>query len=209
MGLKKIINKMRFGNTTGYSKFENDGTLVFNGDAKVWDDLQVSVSQARTPPSSAPTWRTFDFNIDSGIEFPVLGFAVDDYFDLFIQTQHAQKLNSDIDFHVHFTTPTDSADDRFKFQVDVVAAGIGSDFAVPSGSPYSSEHILDGTESGKHNYFDIAEITAFNDTVSSVAILRVTRVAASVDEYSGEVYLVYADCHFQKDTVGSRQEVVK
>ena len=179
------------------------------GGPVVWDDLQVALSSAKVPAASAPTWRTHDFGIGGGIAFNVLGFAVGDYIDFYIQTSHSMKLNSILEDHLHGTIPTDDSGKKIQWQLDVIAAGIGEDWAVVSGSPFTSEQTLTGAQAGKHNYFDIAEIPAVNSTVSSVYICRLTRIAASSDEYGSEVYLIYNDAHYQKDTIGSLQETSK
>ena len=51
--------------------------------------------------------------------------------------------------------------------------------------------------------------SAVNTTVSSVYICRLTRIAASSDEYGNEVYLIFNDAHYQKDSLGSKEELVK
>jgi hypothetical protein len=175
----------------------------------VWDDIQVALSGAKIPAASPPTWRTHDFGIAAGIAFSVLGFAVGDQIDFYIQTSHSQKLNSVLEDHLHGTIPTDDSGKKIQWQLDVIAAGIGEDWAVVAGSPFTNEMTLTGAQAGKHNYFDIAEIPAVNTTVSSVYICRLTRIAASSDEYGSEVYLIYNDAHYMKDTIGSLNETSK
>ena len=175
----------------------------------VWDDMQVSLSSARVPAASAPTWREHDFGVGGGVDYNVFGFAIGDYIDLYVQTSHSMKLDSVMDLHLHGTIPSDSTGDKIKWQLDVIAAGIGGAWAVPSGSPYTAEFTLDGTQAGNHNMFEIADLPAVNTTISSIYIGRLTRIAASSDDYAPEVYLVYADCHYQKDTIGSELELSK
>jgi hypothetical protein len=177
--------------------------------AIVYDDMQVNLVTAKTPAANAPTWRTHDFGIGAGIAFNVLGFAVGDYIDFYIQTSHSMKLNSLLDMHVHGTIPTDDSGKKIKWQVDVIAAGIGDAFAVTSGSPYTAEMTLDGTQAGKHNIFPITDVPAANTTVSSAYLYRLTRIAATSDDYASEVYLLFADAHYQKDTIGSLEEYSK
>lgn len=174
-----------------------------------YDDIQVALSSARVPASSAPTWRTHDFGVGGGIAFSVLGFAVGDYIDFYIQTSHTQVLNSVLDNHVHGTLPSDSAGDKIKWQLDVIAAGIGDAFTVPEGSPYTHEFTLTGNEAGRHNLLDIADIPAMNTTVSSIYICRLTRIASAAPQYSPEVYLIYNDSHYFKDSDGSYFEGAK
>lgn len=173
--------------------------------AVTWDDIQAGASRLIRPGGSDPTWRTWDFGL-GGPAFSVLGFSLNDYVDFWVQTSHSQKLLSPLDFHIHYTIPSDSAADKIKFQIDVIAAGITSYFAVPSGSPFSGEVTLDGTESAKHNYLEIGHIPGVNSTVSSAYGIQMKRVAASSDDYAGEVYLLFADSHYQRDTSGSFSE---
>ena len=191
------------------NSIQNINQYIVGSDQVVYEDLQVSLSTARLPAANAPTWRTYNYGVGGGVTFAALGFAINDYVDFFVQTKHSMKLNTALDIHIHYTIPSDSADDNIKFQLDTVAAAIGSDYAVPSGSPYSSEHTLVGDEAGHHSYLDVCDITAFNSTVSSLAICRLTRVAASADDYANEVYITYIDGHYQSDTAGSRQEATK
>jgi hypothetical protein len=174
-----------------------------------WDDLAGAVSMAKLPPATTPTWRDYDFGIAAGLTFPVLGFAVNDYLQGDYQTSHSMILNSLLENHFHYTTPTDGTGDKIKFQLDCIAAGVNGTWAVPSGSPYTAEVTMDGDYSDKHKLFEIGEIAAVNTTVSSLYKCRLTRIAASADEYAGEVYVSFFDAHYQKDGIGSAQELSK
>lgn len=195
------------------------GDLVVTGDTTSnkytlssprFDDLQVGVSDAKRPSANAPTWRTFNYGIGGGIAFFALGFAIGDYFEFKIQTTHSAKLSTILDNHIHWTVPSDSVGDKIKFQLDVIHANVTEDFAVTAGSPFSVETTLDGTESGKHNLLDVAEIPAVNTDISTIYACRLTRVAASASDYANEVYIDFNDSHIQKDTPGgSTSEMVK
>jgi hypothetical protein len=63
--------------------------------------------------------------------------------------------------------------------------------------------------SNSHKIQDIADIPASNTTVSTIYKCKFTRIAASQDEYAGEVYIEFTDSHYQKNTMGSRQESAK
>ena len=172
----------------------------------VYDDLQVSIGRVRLG-SSAPTWRTYNYGIGGGLTFDVLGFAVNNYIEFNVQTKHAMKLDSILDVHMHFLTPnvTDIGD-KFQFQLDVVGAGITYTWAVPTGSPFTAEHTINGFENVSHRFLDLADIPAVNTTVSTIYKCKLTRIAASSDEYGSEVYIDFIDCHFRKDSVGSLNE---
>lgn len=110
--------------------------------SRAWDDMQVTITTARVPASSAPSWTTYNFGIGGGVAFAVLGFGVNEYLDFYIQTSHSMELNSILDNHIHWTVPSNSAGAKFKFKLDVIAAGVDAAFAVPAGSPYSAEVTL-------------------------------------------------------------------
>ena len=176
-----------------------------------WDDIQGNVSTAKMPASNAPTWTTYDFGIGSGVAYNVLGFSTNDYFDFILQTSHSMKLESILDFHIHWTIPTDDAGKEFAFKLDVVAAGVNTDFAVPTGSPFTSADIvLAGNEAGRHNLSEVAEIPAVNTTVSTLYQCRLTRVApADGTDYGSDIYLLFNDSHYIKDATGSYSEYTK
>jgi hypothetical protein len=186
------------------------GTLRFTADSVLYDDIQVGISNIRVPSVNNPTERLYAHGIVAGVEFPVLGFGVDDYMYFDVQTSHSMKLNTILDNHIHFTLPnTTNIGDRFQFQLDTIAAGIDVTWAVPAGSPFTSEHIIVADDDIKHRLLEIADIPAANTTVSSIYKCKLTRIDATQDEYGSEVYLQFTDCHYQKDTGGSRQEGAK
>ena len=174
----------------------------------VYDDQQVGISNIFIPAASAPTYRLYNHGIGGGVTFPVLGFAVGDYLYFDVQTSHRMKLSTILNHHIHFCTPTDGSivPSRFQFQLDVIAAPISGNWAVTTGSPFTMEHIIAADYTNLHVYDDIGDIPAVNTTVSTIYKCKFTRIAATVNEYAGEVYVEFLDCHFQIDTMGSRQE---
>jgi hypothetical protein len=175
----------------------------------VYDDLQVSISNVRVPPANSPTERFYNHGIGGGVTFPVLGFALNQYFYFDLQTTHSAKLLSILENHFHFMTPTDGSGSKFKFQLDVIAAPANGNWSVPSGSPFTIEHDISADYSNLHKISDIADIPAVNSTVSTLYKCKLTRIAASANEYAGEVYMQFNDSHIQKDTLGSLQEYSK
>jgi len=178
---------------------------------KQLEDESVVFSTAKRPAVNAPTWRDYNYGIPGGIDYPALGFDVDDYVEFFLQTKHAMQLNSIIDNHIHYTLPVaPGVGDRFQMQLDMVGAGLEVDFFVPAGSPYTAEQILTGVEDGRHNYLDIAYLPGtISTTVSSVHVMRLTRIAATINEYGDEVYIIFNDGHYWRDSHGSKGHEIK
>lgn len=173
-----------------------------------YDDLQVAISGARIPTANAPTWRDWNYGIAGGVTFPVLGFAVGNLFYFYIQTTHATKLGTMLDYHIHWSVPNNNAG-RFQFQLDVIGAPVAGTFAKLVSSPFTAEKILSGADSGVHGLFDVANLDAINTTVSTLFICKLERIAASTAEYGSEVYVIFTDCHVQQDTNGSISEIIK
>ena len=181
--------------------------IGFSGsDAVVYDDIQAGASRLTRPGGSDPTWRTYNLGIGGGVAYSVLGFALNQYGDIWIQTPHAMKLNTVLDNHLHWIIPSESIGDKIKFEIAVAAAGIGDTFAAPAGSPYSAEVTLVGGEASKHSVLDIGDIPAVNTTVSTAYAIQLKRIAASSNDYAPEVYMIFNDSHAQLDTPGSIAE---
>lgn len=199
----------KIGEVDNYTQIGPDGTVYFKGKATTFDDLQVSFSSVRLPGVNDPTWRLYDHGVAAGETFPVLGFSVNNIVFFDIQSRHAMKLSTVLDNHIHYMTPTDGTGDRFQFQLDVIAAPIDGIWAVPTGSPFTKEVTMTADLSNAHKIVDIADIPAVNTTISTLYKCKLTRIAATVDEYAGEVYLEFADCHYERDMAGSSGELFK
>ena len=171
-----------------------------------YNDMLGSISSARVPTSSAPTWTSITLD---GFTTQALAFDTNDYIDLFVQTSHGAQLNQIIDNHIHWTIATNDAGDEFQFQLTGVGAGVGDSFT-SIGTIKSGDYTLVGDEADKHNLLDIGDIPAINTTVSSVYILRLTRIAPDDGNDTTEnIYVLFNDSHMKFDQSGSRQEYTK
>ncbi|MDD4515632.1 hypothetical protein [Massilibacteroides sp.] len=176
----------------------------------VYDDLQIGINTVKLPAANYPNARAYAFGVGGGITFNTLGFALNNYIDFDIQSTHSMKLSSTLDVHFHYTLPnTTNIGDKFKFKLDVIAAPIDAAFAVPTGSPFSHEHTVATNDNTYHRYFEVGSIPAVNTTVSTVYKCRLTRIAASANEYASEVYITFIDCHIKKDRLGSLSETIQ
>lgn len=188
---------------TNYSEFETDGTLHFNGNATVWDDLQVNISSVRLPASGAPVWTAYKGGY-------VLSFSksADNKIYFTAQIPHSYKEGSDIEFHLHLAYPNAGTGDiRWNFTYSW--ANMGSDF--PAETTVTTD-IASPNDADNHQYAEIAaSISGTGKTISSVLLCSLEREGTDAvnDDYDDVVYLVALDFHFEKDTVGSRQEAVK
>lgn len=176
-----------------------------SGGPVTWDDMQGSLSAAKLPPASAPAWTDITL---AGFTTKALAFAIGDYIDIFVQTSHSAKLNQTIENHLHWLIETDDDGNEFKFTIDGVGAGIGGSFTAMT-TITTGDVVLAGN-AGKHNYTDIGEIDVLNTTVSSIYIIRLTRVAVADGVDTSElIYILWNDSHVKVDTLGSLEEESK
>ena len=184
-----------------YAEFEDDGTLVFHGDAAVWDDLQVVMGQIKLPGVSDPAWIPYKGGY-------VLAFskAADNIVSFTAQIPHGYKVGSDVEFHLHLAYPDNGAGfTRWNFTHSW--ASIGGEF--PGETTVAAVDITSPEVQDRHQLAELAEtIDGAGKGISSVLICSIQRVGTA-DNYDDVVYLVAADFHFEIDTVGSRQEIVK
>lgn len=172
-----------------------------------YNDLQLNVMNAFIPVANAPTWRDFNYGISGGVTFPALGFELNEYVQYVIQTEHSVKILSDCQIHCHFTIPSAAPDTRYiAFQTDVIVGDVSGAYTVASGSPFISEIAIEPSAYGRHNVMGLATLNKENEKISTIIMVRLTRVSASSGpNYSGEVYLNFVDTHVQLDSVGSRE----
>ena len=58
------LTNVKFGDASNYSTFEADGTLLMVGNATVWDDLRVPLSEPSTGETK-PSWAKFPYGSTS------------------------------------------------------------------------------------------------------------------------------------------------
>ena len=175
-----------------------------------YDDIQGQLASARRFAGTEPTDRNYDHGTGDGVNYACLGFDVGDAVFSTWQTPHAMKLNSDLELHFHWSVPTSAAGKKFKLQFDMIEAGVHGTWATVAGSPFTKEVTLAGGEESKHNLDVLDTFTSKNTSVSSLYKVKLSRIAASSDEYGEEVYLDFIDGHYEQDQPrGSREIYVK
>jgi hypothetical protein len=198
---------------TNYSKFETDGTLEFNGDAEVWDDIlgpintnQLVNPSARIQVDNTESSVTFKSTCDTG-----------DWAWMNVQMSHSWKQVSGANVHPHIhwwqtsaNTPNWLVQYRWQRNGDAKTTA-WTDFALTTNAfTYVSGTLcqITGDPTG------IAPPTGFS--ISDIIQLRIIRdVANGSGAFSGaetspiDQDAISVDLHYEKNTVGSRQEFVK
>ena len=188
-----------------YNVYTDARVIGKSGAGIVYNDLLGNPSTAKLPAVNDPAWT--DITLD-GFTLKALAFQTNDYYDIIYQTHHGVALNATLENHIHWTIASDDNGDEFQFQISGVVAAIGGTFDAIT--PLKSGDVVLNNNAGKHNYLSIGDIPAFNSTVSSLAMLRLTRIAPDDgDDTSELIYVLFNDCHAQLDTLGSLQESSK
>jgi len=198
-------DSIEFGDIDGGNKsvVEGDGTLRFDGDAIVWDDLRVSLERGK-PGGSQPAWTNYEgglyaYQFDNGEE---IHFSV--------QLPHSWKEGTDIFPHLHFETTSDVA--------GTALVGLGLEYAWsnigdqrPSPSHAITYHDITGCLEKEHELANFATygIDGSGMTISSVLLCRFYRLAPASNDYPDPIWGLEVDFHYQIDTAGSRGIVTK
>jgi len=183
---------------TDTSTFEDDGTLRFDGDAVVWDDIHFPQSPPKTVGAGNPTLVTFLGNLRG------YAYAVGDAHDFDPQEyKHNGKQGAQAVIHIHFVTrSTVGTDTAIKWEVEFSTANVNTVFPTPTVA--SAEVVIPGgTPALTHVIADITTFTAGN--IASQMFMRVKRVAAAGVAPATDPVIVGVHYHYQIDTAGSRQ----
>lgn len=187
-------------NTWNGAEVISGGAII---DPPVWDDIRVPLSRAKAVGAGSDA--DFEVFIDDTMAYT---FETGSDEELFISAQlpHDYKLGSSLDAHIHIS-PSNTDTGNVVFCLEYTFQMIGGTFA-------STTTICSSTCAGSgtaftHTYCDIGNISGAAITgVSAMLVARIYR-DVSEDTYNADMFGLEVDFHYQKDTLGSRQETSK
>lgn len=192
------------GSDANRTKIEADGTLKYEGDAKVWEDVVGSLIGRRL----ASNVGTVDYDwAENAIKFQD-GGDITDVNDCIIfnyQYPHAGVLDGVMNLHIHWeqiSATTLTFDIKYRIQDNGVAktetwtdvsidTNDGNKFAYTSGT--------------LNQITDLASVDMTGTGISATVQFRITRS----DDIDIDCLATFIDAHVQLDTDGSRTEYVK
>jgi hypothetical protein len=195
--------------TNGHdTKIEADGSLMFEGDAVVWDDLRVSLDKGSSSASLEYVWggagpQIWYFRDNEGLE--AMSFVV--------QIPHSWKEGTIIYPHLHWM-PKASESGTVEWNLDyswqnydpttpLAFPTYTTSTATVAGSFVANTHRITSLTNG-------AGLNGSDKKISSILICKIWRNSSnSADTYRDDAGLLSLDFHYQIDTVGSRSEYVK
>ena len=186
-----------------YSEFRPDGTLVFEGEASVWNDISSSLIGKRLFDNQG----TVDYDYENNaLLFSSDGLITnqDDRVGFSIQLPHGAILGAGqtLNFHLHWVQ-TDSTAREFTVRYRMQANGVATstswttliiDTSAVNVFPYVSGSLNQITPCG--------EIPLDTATISSIIEIQFTRS----DSEAGTISAKFADYHYKSGKVGSADE---
>ncbi len=202
-------------NTPGDAIIKTDGTsardlTITTGAQKtillstpVYDDMQISMANVKTPASSAPTWTPY-----KGSEVPAFSKTATNVLYFSAQMPHSYDEGTNIEFHIHVAYPDNGAGNSVWY---MTYSWANIDGAFPAASNSGNVIVASPATADYHDDPSIvASINGAGKTISSVLLCSISRLGGDgSDDYDNVIYLVSGDFHYQKDTIGSRQQLIK
>jgi hypothetical protein len=178
--------------------------LILSGDASTFTDVTVASERAMTGAGS-PSYAAVTGNVYS------YKLGVGDGLRFSIQMPHQVKEDSDIDMHLHVGPDgTDVNGGNAQFDCECAWADHGDAFT--ASVTLSGSDLAMGTGTANHLLYEFGHYTngthGVNDAASCVGLCSIIRVAATADEYAGDVWVYAIDAHVTFDKLGSRTELV-
>jgi len=169
----------------------------------VYDDMQISMANVKTPAVNAPNWVSYKSS-----EVPAFSKTATNVLYFSAQLPHSYKEGSDLEFHIHIAYP-DNGVDNSVWYFTYSWADVESNF--PAASNSGNVILASPTTTDRHTAPSIiATISGAGKKISSVLLCSISRLGGDgSDSYDNVIYLVSGDFHYQKDTIGSRQLLVK
>ena len=117
---------------TNYSKIEADGTLEFDGDATVWDDLMVfpdATSKGSSNPPTMTSYRKNGAGTSQGTFIWMFAAGTEQELYFTVQIPHSYKVGTDLLPHVHWTTTSTTPGNNVTWSLEYTAVAFGGAFS--------------------------------------------------------------------------------
>lgn len=201
----QILKGLKYGGTsTNNTFFEDDGTLVANGEATTWKDIDFPIIIRNTGPN-IPTISTLKGNITAPL------WQVNDYVVLEAQEmQHEWKEGSEFQWHIHVVTNgLDTTNRYLRFEIEWFWANVNGALSATITTTSPDLLIPANTPTNTMLAFEIAKVTIPTLKIAGHVWARLKRVASVGTAPTLNPFCSMLQIHIECDTLGSRQIFTK
>lgn len=201
----QILKGLKYGGTsTNNTFFEADGTLVANGEATTWKDIDFPIIIRNTGPN-IPTISTLKGNITAPL------WQVNDYVVLEAQEmQHEWKEGSEFQWHIHVVTNgLDTTNRYLRFEIEWFWANVNGALSATITTTSPDLLIPANTPTNTMLAFEIAKVTIPALKIAGHVWARLKRVASVGTAPTLNPFCSMLQIHIECDTLGSRQIFTK
>lgn len=208
-GWNRVANQHQLGSSTNYAEFEDDGTLIFYGNSTTFDDLQIP-GVSTVNKENPPTLASFTGN-NLLYAFSDANASQEEQVYFTVQIPHGWKEGSTIYPHVHFSATTAGGGNSVTWGLEYTWTNVNAVFSSTTSTVTAIDTV--STTPLTHQIAGFGGITpnpGTQDKISSILVCRLFRnSSASSDTFTGNVFLIAFDVHYEVNTTGSRTEWVK
>lgn len=171
-----------------------------------WDDAGFTINAVKLDSVNPPTETAYKGGLV--LEFPT---SANKKIYFTVQLPHGYKKGSNIEFHIHYALSQAGAGtgaENVKWNFTYSWSNINGDIPDATTEPVTID--VQALTTAKHYIADIvASITGTGKDISSILICSLERDVSVANDYGGSVYLLSADFHILKDSLGSNNETSK
>jgi len=191
---------------------EADGTIRMDGNATVWDDLRVPLAEPSTGEIK-PSWAKFPYgNTGTGAYINWFKASGVDEMYFVVQLPHDWNEGTSIKAHIHWVPSQDGASGPTvpRWGLQYTWTNIGETFPAYT-TVYGTTTVPSETLVKDRQYLTpLGTLDATGKTLSSMLVCRIFRDGDNgADTFAGLAGALEVDFHYQKNTVGSRDEYTK
>lgn len=166
----------------------------------VWNDINVGSFSLSAPIGLQPDIELFVDELGGATNISTYALAPTEYLSGSFELLHDYKEGTDLYFHVHWqgkAAPTGT--DNVQWQLEYVIARhettLNPITTITIETPFDTQY--------EFKRSDFALIAGAGFVIGDQFLFRLSRIAASVDEYAGDALLATVGIHYQIDTIGS------
>ena len=220
-GLSTLTGGILIASAGNIEKQTNDLTITTASEKTVvlsqpvYQDINLGAANFIAPSAGYPDKDELvdEAGADTGIE--TFAFGLNEGISSQFEIQHDYKEGTDLTFHVHWegiTAPAGGTDNvQWRLAYTITRDGQTINAVTTIDSP--DKAITAQYQCNRSDFGAIAGATGGYDggviKIGDQFCFKLSRVAATADEYGGDALLITAGVHYQIDTIGSRTILAK